>query len=381
MRLPKIKEILNTLNFAKKAFTKNGFRHVQTYISGLISQSKKTVKKIAKAAKKNHSSLNRILNEAKFEKEELEKRYLKKIRYLFKNATTSLLIDDTLVERDGKHIKLTQKHHDHNSGNYINGHQFFTAILHTSFLQLPLFPSLYSPESNSKIEMAKNLVDKLNKNKIKINNVLFDSWYSDEKLIKKCKSIGAKVICSVKANRNIFIGKSNKKQKISFITERLFSQKMNSHFVDDKMYLVWERKVRLTKIPSLKFIISHEMKDEKIKGKAHLISTDIDDSPEKIINTYKLRWNIETFHRDMKQNLGFASAFFRKESGIVRHSIFVILAFAILNLIMFRRGETMTIGECCEKLRDEADEKMVREIVEVEDKQTRLNQFEEVFIS
>ena len=67
MRLPKIKEILNTLNFAKKAFTKGGFRHVQNYISGLISSNKKTVNKIAKSANKSHSSLNRILDEAKFE--------------------------------------------------------------------------------------------------------------------------------------------------------------------------------------------------------------------------------------------------------------------------------------------------------------------------
>lgn len=380
MRLPKIKEILNTLNFAKKAFTKKGFRHVQNYISGLISQSKKTVNKIAKAVKKSHSSLNRILNEAKFEKEELEKRYLKKIKYFFKNATTSLLIDDTLVERDGKHIELTQKHHNHNSGNYINGHQFFTAIIHTGFLQLPFFPELYSPESCSKIEMAKNLIDKLKENKIRIDNVLFDSWYSEEKLIKKCKSIGAKVICCIKTNRILKIGNSWKYRKLSFISERIKSQKLKKYFVENKIYQVWSSSVSLHKLPDVRLIISRDIGKEEPKN-FHLISTDINDSPEEIISTYKIRWNIETFHRDMKQNLGFADAFFRKERGIVRHSVFVVLAFAVLSLIMFRRGDKMTIGKCCEKLRDEADKKMVREIVEIEDRQTRLNQFEEVFIS
>ena len=382
MILHKIKEVINTIKFAKKAFTKGGFRLVTNYISGLISSTKKTVKKIASECTeiKHQSSLNRILNKAKFEKEELEKRYLKKIKHLFKNAKTSLIIDDTLVERNGKYIELTQKHKDHNTNSYIKGHQFFTAIIHTKFLQLPLFPELYSPKSCSKIEMAKNLVDKLKDNKIRIDDVLFDSWYSDEKLIKKCKSIGARVVCSIKTNRILKIGNSWKYHKLSFISKRISSQKLKRSEIENKIYEVWSSSVSLHKLPFVRLIISRDISKEDSKN-FHLISTNINDSPEEIISTYKLRWNIETFHRDMKQNLGFANAFFRKESGIVRHSIFVILAFAVLNLIMYRRGQSMTIGECCEYLRNKSTTNVVHDIVVIEDKQTRLNQFEEAFIS
>lgn len=381
MVLPKIKEVTNILNFAKKIFTKGSFRLVNNYISGLITLTKQSVKKIAKISKVNQQTLNYTLNEAKFEKDKLEKRYLEKIRFMFKNSKIYLLIDDTLVERDGKCIEQTQKHFNHNSNNYIQGHQFFTAILHTPFLQLPIFPELYSKETDSKIEMAQNLVDKLEETKIKIHTVLFDSWYSDKDLIKKCKIIGARVVCAVKSNRNIFIGKSSKKHKISFITERLFSQQMDDYFVDDKEYLVWGRKVRLTKIPLVKFIISHEMDNNKVKSKAHLISTDVNDSAEEIISTYKIRWKIETFHRDIKQNLGFAKVFIRRGNGIVCHAIFVTIAYATLNLFMYRRGIQMTIGECCEYLRDKSSANLVKEIVEIEDKPIRLNRFEEVFIS
>ena len=382
MILHKIKEVINTIKFAKKAFTKGGFRLVTNYISGLISLAKKTVKKIASecADIKHQSSLNRILNKAKFKKKELEKRYLKKIKYLFKNAKISLIIDDTLVERNGKHIELTQKHHDHNTNSYINGHQFFTAIIHTGFLQLPLFPELYSPKSNSKIEMAKNLVDKLIDNKIRINNVLFDSWYSDKDLIKKCRAMGARVICCIKTNRILKIGNSSRYRKLSFISKRISSQKLKRCEIENKIYAVWSSSVNLHKLPSIRLIISRDISKKDPKN-FHLISTNVGDSPEEIISTYKIRWNIETFHRDMKQNLGFADAFFRKESGIVRHSIFVILAFAVLNLIMYRRGQSMTIGECCEYLRNKSTTNVVHDIVVIEDKQTRLNQFEEVFIS
>ncbi len=154
---------------------------------------------------------------------------------------------------------------------------------------------------------------------------------------------------------------------------------MEKFSVDDKEYLVWERVARLNKIPSIKFIISHEIKKKEVKGKAHLISTNIDDTPEEIIRTYKFRWKIETFHRDIKQNLGFADAFIRRGNGIVCHSIFVTIAYAVLSLFMFRKGIQMTIGECCEYLRDKSSESFVREIVEIEDKRIRLEKFEEVY--
>ena len=380
MILPKIKEILNTLNFAKKSFTKGGFRHFQKYISGLISQSKKTIRKISKAANKSNSSLNRILNEAKFDKEKLEKRYFKKIKYLFKNAITYLLIDDTLVERNGKKIELTQKHKDHNTNSYINGHQFFTSMIYTGFLQLPLFPELYSSKSNSKIEMAKNIIEKLVNYGIKLDTVLFDSWYSDEKIINKCTSLGVRVICCVKTNRKIMIKKGVGYQSLSFISKRVSSQKLEKCIIDNNIYETWSSSVKLHKLPFVHLIISRDINKKDAKN-FHLISTDYNDSVEEIIRTYKIRWNIETFHRDMKQNLGFAKAFFRQESGIVRHSIFVVLAFAVLNLIMFRSGESMTIGEYCEKLRSEAERKTIKEIVEIKEKPRRLERFEEVFKS
>jgi hypothetical protein len=40
----------------------------------------------------------------------------------------------------------------------------------------------------------------------------------------------------------------------------------------------------------------------------------------------------------------------------------------------------MTIGECCEHLRDKSNKELVGKIVEIEDKPTRIEKYEEVFI-
>lgn len=384
MVLHKIKEVINTIKFAKKAFTKGGFRLVTNYVSGLISSAKKTVKKIASACIdiKHQSSLNRVLNEAKFEKEQLEDRYFKKTKHLFKNSDVDLLIDDTLVERNGKRVEEAQSHFDHNSNDYIRGHQFLTGVLHTPFLQLPLFPELYSKNTDSKIEMAKSLVKKLETASIKIHTVLFDSWYSDKELIESCTMMGARVVCSIKTNRKIRFKGSNIWHSLSFISDRISSQKLNKQIINGREYLTWDSETKLNHLPFVRLVISQEYNEEEKKyTKAHLISTNINDSPGEIIITYKIRWEIETYHRDIKQNLGFAKVFLWKKEGIVRHAMLVSIAYAILKLVMYRKGSSMTIGEFCDYLREKSATETVRDIVEIDDKPERINKFEEVFIS
>jgi hypothetical protein len=384
MVLPLIKEVDSILKFAKRAFTRGSFRCVTQYVNGLIVLAKKTVNKISEASSeiKYQSALNRVLTESKFEEEYLRKRYLEKIRYLFKNMQIYLIIDDTLVERNGKTIEEAQKHFDHNSNSFINGHQFFTALLYTPFLQLPIFPELYSKNTDSKIKMAQSLTDSLESASIKLHTVLFDSWYSEQELIKKCIKTNARVICAVKTNRIIMLRNEHKWRTLSFISERISSQKLNKVIIDENTYETWSSIVNLNHLPSIKLIISEERdKEGKLVGKAHLISTNIEDSAEEIIRTYKIRWKIETYHRDIKQNLGFATVFFAKREGIVRHAIFASMTYAVLSLFMYRREISMTIGECCAYLKQKSTTILVREIVEIENKPERLERFEEVFIS
>jgi len=379
MVLPLIKEVMSILKFAKVAFTKGSFRYVNQYVNGLIVLAKKTVKKISEASSeiKHQSALNRVLTESKFEQEALETRYLQKIRYLFKNVPVYLIIDDTLVERDGKTIEEAQKHFDHNSNSFINGHQFFTSLLYTPFLQLPIFPELYSKNTDSKIEMAQSLIDTLESASIKIHTVLFDSWYSEQELIKKCIKTDARVICGIKTNRNVMLHKENRWRSLSFISERMHSQKLTNYIIDKNAYLTWSCVVNLNHLPKIKLIISEERdKDNKFIGKAHIISTNTQDTAENIIRIYKIRWKIETYHRDIKQNLSFAKVFFTRREGIVRHAILASMTYAVLSLFMYRKGISMTIGECCEYLKNKSTISLVKGIVEIEDKPTRLERFE-----
>lgn len=382
--LPIIKEVKSILAFAKSAFTKGSFRHAVQYVNGLIASAKKTVKKISEACSeiKNQSELNYLLTEAQLEIDLLTDKYLQKIRYFFKNVPVYLIIDDTLVERNGKTVQEAQSHFDHNSQDYIRGHQFFTALLWSPILQLPIFPQLYSKNTDSKIEMAQSLIDKLELASIKLDTVLFDSWYSEHELIKKCIKTKARVVCAIKSNRTIKIGKSNRWKSLSFISERIHSQKLEDCEIGDNTYSTWSRIVVLNHLPSVRIVISEQKNEEdELKGKVILISTNIKNSSKEIIRAYKHRWKIETYHRDIKQNLGFATVFFTRREGIIRHAILASITYAVLSLFMFRTGKSMTIGECCASLTNKATKSLVKEIVEIKNKPERLEMFEELFKS
>ena len=338
----------------KKSFTKRGFRHVVQYIDGLITLNKKTIRQISKASiDGNHQSLlNRILTEAEFKQNTLEERYIKKIGFITRGQIISLLFDDTLVERNGEKIEETQHHKDHSSNGFIKGHQFFTSIIHTPLIQLPLFPKLYSKNTDSKIQMASDLIEFVIE-RMKIKNVIMDSWYSDKKIINKCMTKGIRVVCGIKTNRNISIERGNW-QLLSAFSKEIPKKEFQSYFIDDIKYKISPHIVKLNGIPCIKMLASYEWneKHEKYNNVFHLISTNKKDKVVGIIRMYRIRWFIETYHRDIKQNLGFAKVFLRKKEGIVRHAIFASIAYTALKLFMFLRGLSMSIGECCAYVQD-----------------------------
>jgi len=77
-------------------------------------------------------------------------------------------------------------------------------------------------------------------------------------------------------------------------------------------------------------------------------------TPDKIIFSFVQRWNIETFHRDSKQNLGLEDYELRKLKGIMRHWYLVFLAYTILQLSSNEKSLTKwiksnlnTVGDQC----------------------------------
>jgi hypothetical protein len=372
------KRIFEHLNFLRSVFTKRGHRHALSYINGLIFAFRKTIRNITKhdSTYDDHAGIQRLLNSLSFDLELLQKQYFAKIKFLF-HGEISLVFDDTLIEREGKCVEQTQSHKDHCSSGFIQGHQFFTAMLVSENIALPLFPVLFSKKTESKIQMAKRLVTTVCQ-KFQVTTVLFDSWYSDKKLMQIAKRFAKRVICGIKANRNISLNRKEK-AKIPFFID---DSAATPCIVDEQTYTVQELTARVKGISHGKVLIARQYLQERKNWSSYfyLFSSDNTLSAVQIIRLYQQRWSIEEFHRDIKQNLGF-HPYVRKSQAIVRHAIFSTLAYAVLKIYMHYENMHMTIGECISFLRESNFSNFIKEIIEIEKKEERILLFETAFIN
>lgn len=372
--LPRLKEINKHINFLKKNFTIPQFSHFKKYISGLIALHNKTISNISNAAiyKRDQSSLNRFLTKAKWDEEKLQERYVKKVKHLTYRKPTSLIIDDSIAKKTGKHIEEAQYHKNHTGHGYIFGHQLVTALVMCVGLVLPLFPQLYSKKTQSKIELAKQLIE-FACSKLKIYQVIMDSWYVCSEIIKLCLSKGLILIGNIKSNRTFKLKgkwiKINKYYKSLSRKKKAFA----TIIVDDVTYKIHSKIIRLKGVGLVKLIISKQwLEDNKKWSKPfYIICTDVEKSGIYVIRNYTHRWSIETFHKDIKHNLGLEACQIRLKNGVIRHIILVTLAYAILKIMMFFKNVYWTIGECIKYIQDKEFDELIIEIIEIDDKRER----------
>ncbi|MEK6869737.1 MAG: IS701 family transposase [Nanoarchaeota archaeon] len=371
--LPETNVLNSIISFAKKCFSNPQFKQAKKYLTGLITLPKKSISSISAASvvKQNQSSLNRFLTKAEWDEKQLEDRYTKKIQHTFGREKASLVIDDSLSKKTGKHIAETQYHKDHSGKGYIFGHQIVTALVKVREKTFPLFPKLYSKKTQSKIEFAKGLISFADE-KLRLKEVIMDSWYMSVELIKECLKRGLDVIGCVKSNRTAYF-KANEKEKLSKYYQSLKKKDFTTFMVDDAMYKIHERIVRMKHIGFVKLLISREWNEDKKKWSRpfYLISTNTEKSAVQIIRTYAERWSIETFHRDIKQNLGLEAYQVRGRQGITRHLILVVLAYAVLKFWTCLQNVMWTIGEVIRYIQGRTFDDLVITIVEEPDLQKR----------
>ncbi|MDP3788740.1 MAG: transposase [Candidatus Chromulinivorax sp.] len=374
--LPKLKEVNKYLSFLKKSFTKPQFNHLKKYISGLITLNKKSIKNINNSSKdkKDQSNLNRFLTESCWDEDQIQERYVKKVNHLTHRKQVSLLIDDSISKKTGKHIEEAQYHKDHASKGYVFGHQIVTALIMCMGLVLPLFPKLYSKKTQSKIELAKQIIEYAS-SRIKISQVIIDSWYVCNDIIKLCLKKGITLIGNLKSNRVIqFEGGDWIKLGKYYKSVSRKRKAFQTVIIDDATYKLHSIVVRLKKVGFVKIVISRQWFEDKKKWSRpfYIMCTDIRKSDICVLNEYTKRWSIETFHKDIKQSLGLEAYQMRLKKGITRHIILVTLSYAILKLMMFFKKVSWTIGECIKYIQDKEFDDLVIEIVNIEDKKERI---------
>lgn len=245
-----------------------------------------------------------------------------------------MVIDDTLLEKSGKKIELIGKVFDHCSHAYILGMKVLTLGFWDGKSFLPIDFSIHNEAgknqnrglktkelkaqfskqrdeescgalrilevSKSKIEMAISMIKSAIKNGFSPQYILADSWFITDEFIKQIRAIKEKVadkiqvIGIMKTNRIISVNGKNIKADIVGEIKRKLIQK--------------NRKFKCSFIPLIIDYKGTELRAFFVKMNGQnswkmLITTDKRLSFIMAMKYYQIRWSIEVFFKDAKQNL------------------------------------------------------------------------------
>ena len=349
-------EWVSGLNIFRNVFYSRSFDLFVRYITGLLLSENKTVDGLNAVfvEKTDQSNLNRLLTEYPWHKAD----FVDELCMLFKkhripSSFSFFLLDDTLLEKVGKHMESAGYHYDHTKNRCVFGHQVVTSgyVFKNEFY--PFLLELYTKEDDcgnenlvfrTKVEIAIDILKKaiaFHKPSI----VLIDSWYCTQDIIQFLDDNGVDYIIASKSNRLFTL--RGKEEKINEFTNRIRATEIV--IKDNYEYQVKSVSAHFNDFGTkrLVFVRRRKIGDHFFSAWNTLITNLDDVSNETLINLYAKRFSIDIFHKEAKQHLGLGKSQLRKRRGVVRHLHLVAAAYCLLKLAAWlKRGwKNLSFGE------------------------------------
>jgi len=356
--------------FFRRIFSWHQFRRFKQYLSGLITGRRPTVRSIASRLVEavDQSSLNRFLTLYRWDDDGVNRR---RLELLQSGSETRwrwdgvVAIDDTILPKTGRRMPGAGKLWDHSSGHYVHAQNLVTSHYIDTDKDYPVGFRQYfkhnSPEAERygfkrKLDLAMELVDECEELGVAAENYVFDSWYLSQEVAKHIEGYGKGWVSRLKSNRLVYHGK--RRMSINQFREALPRDAFKMVEVLDKRYWAYTRVLDVNKLGKARVVICYDNQD--LEGDpVYLVTNRLYWEERKVIKCYSLRFRIDGFYKDAKQNLGLGGCQLRSLKGTRRHWLLGNTAYSLLKLRicrsrLYRRLKTdKTIGaECRQAFKD-----------------------------
>jgi len=347
MRMPNAKQdVLFILSWFREAFSSPSFKIFSSFIVGFIQLGKEghtssMVQSLSRSfLSRSLSSFTRFLGKNSWAVDEVWATALHKFFHTLKIKARSvlfLLLDDTIIQKTGKKIPGCAWYKDH-AQNLANvfGHQWVLAALFYKQSVLPLGARLYHPKGakgcgrfQTKIALAKKILQSLRLPMACKLYVLADSWYWCKELALLCRNYGYHMISQLKSNSIVWV--KGKRTPVVQLASRI------SAFREVSVLLYGKNKT----LKIAKFIavvkgfgpVAVVIVKEKRKKIRYLVSTNFLLPALEVVKFYSQRWKIEQMIKDLKQRLGLGDYQVRNLQAIQHHVTLVLLSYFTLILL------------------------------------------------
>ena len=266
-------------------------------------------------------------------------------RLLWQNVKPTIILDETkymcalfddtvLDKRYAKQIEMAQRQYSGNEHGIVQGIGLVNCI-YVNFKRHEFWVvdyRVYAPngDGKSKLDHVSDMLHGLvNSKQLPFQTLLMDSWYATQRLMAEIDNFGKIYYCPLKANR--LVDDSGGEQKYKRIDQLEWSDKE----------LLQGKLIKINKFP----------KDKKVKlfwvtvspsRTEYVVTNDLtqDDTPE-VQAICSIRWNIEEFHRELKQLTVIEACQCRKSRIQRNHIACAMLVWHHLKCLAFQAGSTI----------------------------------------
>lgn len=219
-----------------------------------------------------------------------------------------LIIDDSIAEKPyTDENDIVCWHYDHSQGRAVKGINFLTALYHSQGVSLPVGfvivaktehytdqqdgrPKRRSPVSKN--EHYQNLAQQAVTNQIPFKYLLNDVWYaSAENMMFVKHTLHKEFIMPLKANRKVALS----------LTDKQHGRYVRVDTLELEPNTVREVYLEGVDFPVL-LIKQVFVNGDGSLGLQYLVTSDTTLSDDDITTLYRKRWNVEPYHKSLKQN-------------------------------------------------------------------------------
>ena len=250
-----------------------------------------------------------------------------------------LIIDDSIEEKPSTDENdILAWHYDHSQDRNVKGINFVSTLYQNNAAALPIgFALVAKTEAYvdkktqktkrrspvTKNEMARAMIQQAVTNQVLFRYVLFDAWFSSVENIKFIKQdCHQEVICPLKTNRKVALSLADKKaghwQAVATLAmEANTTREIYLEGVEFPLLLAQQ-------------IFTNEDGSE---NSLYLIASDTTLDFDRITTIYQRRWNVECYHKSLKQNVSLEKSPTRTETTQTNHFFAALCGYIKLEML------------------------------------------------
>lgn len=376
------------------------FQHFVNYLTGLMVLENKSLSNMSRCLLESadKTNLSRFLSEAPWCEQAINDR---RVEYMVEQTrahmrpakASCLILDDTLCEHVGSLFEHVARHYDHCENRYPLAHNLVTSHFVSGAVRFPVdareyrryeemtqwetfvrrhFPEREIPKETkararfhrevdsvllkdadfavlheafqTKLTLARELIEDALQRNLPFGIVLMDSWYLAQELVEQLKQHQLDWVSILKPNRNLetasFVLKDAQQQPIKMEgphiqvgnwVKQIPASAYKLVKVKERDYWCFGMNLRVPGLGKVRLVVSFE--NPELTGTYAVLSTNrCDWSNKQVLETYLQRWPIETFYQDAKGHLGLDAYRMRAADAIQKHWYLVFVAYSLLHL-------------------------------------------------